>query len=60
MMYPSYDEDLKIVKEELQKEGTKVEFCSFYPANNCVGIGYGRVSMYYTVRDGKVVEKMVD
>lgn len=59
-MYPTYELDKQVVIEELKKEGTNPDFCSFYPANNCVGIGYGRVSMYYTVKDGKVIEKMVD
>ena len=58
MMYQNYESDVEIVKKELEAEGIK--YFTLYPANNCVGVSYGRVSAYYTVRDGVVVDKMID
>ena len=58
MRYENYESDCEVVIEELEREGIK--YYTLYPANNCVGVSYGRVSAYYTVRDGVVVEKMID
>ena len=58
MKYENYESDVEVVKAELEREGIK--FYTLYPANNCVGVSFGRVSAYYTVRNGKVIEKMID
>lgn len=59
MSYENYESDVEIVKKELE-EVDGVKYYTLYPANNCVGVSYGRVSAYYTVRNGCVVEKMID
>jgi hypothetical protein len=51
-------EDLKIVEAKLAEQGIK--FYSTYAANGCIGVSYGRVSAYYFVRDGKVVDIIID
>ena len=58
MSYPEYENDLVVVKQKLEEEGRK--FYTTYPANKCVGVNYGRVSAYYIVRDGKVVDVQID
>lgn len=58
MTYENYESDKEIVIAELAKEGK--EYYTLYPANNCVGVSYGRVSAYYIVRDGKVVDVQID
>ena len=58
MSYPEYENDLVVVKQKLEEEGRK--FYTTYPANNCVGVNYGRVAAYYIVRDGKVVDVQID
>ena len=57
-MYANYESDLKIVEAKLAEEGKTVY--TTYPANNCVGVSYGRVSAYYIVRDGRVVDVQID
>jgi len=56
--YEKYESDLEIVKAKLAEEG--ITFYSTYPANKCVGVSYGRVSAYYIVRDGRVVDVQID
>ena len=58
MSYPEYENDLVIVKKKLEEEGIK--HYTFYPANKCVGVNYGRIAAYYIVRDGKVVDVQID
>ena len=58
MKYETYDEDLKVVEAELISSGIK--HYHVYPANMCVGVGYGRISCYYHVREGKIVEVIYD
>jgi hypothetical protein len=58
MSYEKYESDLEIVKAKLAEEG--IAFYSTYAANNCVGVSYGRVSAYYIVRDGRVVDVQID
>jgi hypothetical protein len=58
MQYQNYESDLEIVKAKLAAEG--VEYYTTYPANNCVGVNYGRISAYYIVRNGAVVDVQID
>ena len=58
MMYENYESDLEVVKAKLAEEGKT--FYTTYPANNCVGVNYGRVAAYYIVRDGRVVDVQID
>lgn len=58
MMYEEYESDLKVVKQKLADQG--IQFYTTYPANNCVGVNYGRVSAYYIVSGGEVVEIQID
>lgn len=50
--------DFEVVKAKLAEEGIK--HYSLYQGNGCVGVNYGRVSAYYIVRDGKVVDVQID
>lgn len=50
--------DFEVVKAKLAEEG--IVNYSLYQANGCVGVTFGRVSAYYYVRDGKVVDVIVD
>jgi len=58
MSYENFESDLKIVEAKLAEEGIK--FYTTYPANNCVGVNYGRIAAYYIVRDGRVVDVQID
>jgi hypothetical protein len=58
MKYETYDEDVKVVEAELIRSG--VTGYHLYPANMCVGVGYQRISCYYYVREGKIVEVNYD
>ena len=57
-MYGSYEQDLEVVKAKLAEEGITVY--TTFKANHCVGVSYGRVSAYYIVRNGKVVDIQID
>lgn len=57
-MYQNYQSDVEIVKAKLQEQG--IIHYTLYPANNCVGVSHGRVSSYYIVRDGKVIDIQID
>lgn len=57
-MYEKYESDLAVVKKELESQGIKNY--TVYPANNCVGVTYGRVSSYYIVKNGVVVDIQID
>lgn len=50
--------DFEVVEKKLAEEGIK--HYSLYQANGCVGVSYGRISAYYYVRDGKVVDIIFD
>jgi hypothetical protein len=50
--------DFDVVKAKLAEEG--IVYYSLYQANGCVGVSYGRVSAYYFVRDGRVVDVQID
>ena len=54
-----YEEALKVVKVYME-EKMGVKYYTTFPGNNCVGVTYGRVTAYVTVRNGEVVEFMVD
>jgi hypothetical protein len=54
----SYEQDLEVVKAKLAEQG--ITHYSTYKANHCVGVSYGRVSAYYIVRNGKVVDIQID
>ena len=54
----SYEQDLEVVKAKLAEEG--ITSYNTYKANHCVGVSYGRVSAYYIVRNGKVVDIQID
>jgi hypothetical protein len=54
----SYEHDLEVVKQKLAEEG--ITIYTTYKANHCVGVSYGRVSAYYIVRNGKVVDVQID
>jgi len=58
MFYENYESDLEIVKVKLAEEGIK--YYTTYPANNCVGVNYGRVAAYYIVRGGRVIDVQID
>ena len=58
MIYDEYESDLKIVEAKLAEEGKTVY--TTYPANQCVGVNYGRVSAYYIVSGGEVVDVQID
>jgi hypothetical protein len=57
-MYETYEQDLEVVKQKLAEEG--ITIYTTYKANHCVGVSYGRVSAYYIVRNGKVVDVQID
>ena len=58
MSYENFESDLKIVEAKLAEE--VIKFYTTYPANNCVGVNYGRIAAYYIVRDGRVVDVQID
>ena len=58
MSYEKYESDLEIVKAKLAEQG--ITYYSLYPANNCVGVNFGRVSAYYIVQNGEVVDVQID
>ena len=58
MIYENYQFDVEVVKAKLAEQG--ITYYSLYPANNCVGVNFGRVSAYYIVRDGRVVDVQID
>ena len=58
MIYENYESDLEVVKAKLAEEGRS--FYTTYPANNCVGVNYGRVSAYYIVSGGEVIDIQID
>lgn len=57
-MYSTYEQDLEVVKAKLAEQG--IEHYTTYKANHCVGVSYGRISAYYIVRNGKVVDIQID
>ena len=54
----SYEQDLEVVKQKLAEQG--IQHYTTYKANHCVGVSYGRISAYYIVRNGKVVDIQID
>lgn len=58
MSYPQYQDDVKVVQQELHEDGIK--YYATYPGNGCVGVTYGKVSAYYYVQQGKVVKVIYD
>ena len=48
----------KVIDADLKSRGITVY--SWYPANNCIGVSYGRVSCYYYIRNGQIVEIVYD
>ena len=58
MRYENYESDLVAVQAYMANQG--IQYYTVYPANNCVGVSYGRVEAYAIVREGKVVEFMID
>jgi len=50
--------DFEVVKEKLAQEG--VVNYSLYQANGCVGVTIGRISCYYYVLNGKVIDIIFD
>lgn len=58
MIYENYESDVEVVKAKLAEQG--ITYYSLYPANKCVGVNFGRVSAYYYVRDGEVVDVIID
>ena len=58
MMYDEYESDLKVVEAKLAEQGIKNY--TTYPANQCVGVTYGRVSAYYIVSGGEVIDVQID
>jgi len=58
MIYDGYESELKVVEAKLAEEG--ITNYTTYPANQCVGVNYGRVSAYYIVSGGRVVDVQID
>ena len=58
MMYDEYESDLKVVEAKLAEQG--INSYTTYPANQCVGVNYGRVSAYYIVSGGEIVDVQID
>lgn len=54
----NYQEAFEVVKTELDKQGIKNYTAR--PGNNCVWVSYGRIEAYYIVKDGKVVDIIID
>lgn len=52
------EKDFEIVEDHLKSQGITVY--SLYKANNCIGVSYDRISCYYYVKDGKVVNIVYD
>jgi len=58
MIYDGYDSELKVVEAKLADQG--ITSYTTYPANQCVGVSYGRVSAYYIVSGGVVIDIQID
>jgi hypothetical protein len=58
MIYENYESDLEVVKAKLAEEG--IDTYTTYAANQCVGVNYGRVSAYYIVSGGRVIDVQID
>ena len=58
MIYENYQSDVEVVKAKLAEQG--ITYYSLYPANNCVGVNFGRVRAYYIVQNGEVVDVQID
>lgn len=50
--------DFDLIREDLKSRGITV--FSTYPANGCIGVTYNRISCYYYIRDGKIVDIVFD
>jgi hypothetical protein len=50
--------DLDLIRADLAKRNITV--FSTYAANGCIGVSYGRVSCYYYITNGKIVDIIYD
>lgn len=58
-MYVSYNSDFEVVKKYLEEKEPNAAWTA-RPGNNCVWVSKGRLEMYYFVKDGKVVDIVID
>lgn len=59
MAYEQYEQDLKVVQNHLENE-QGIKYYATSPGNGCVWVTYGRISAYYVVQQGKVVNVIYD
>ncbi len=48
----------QVIQDDLKSRG--VIAYSWYPANNCIGVSYDRISCYYYIENDKIVNIIFD